>query len=341
MGRVKRSTRSERLKNKSLCVATENTSKGVLSNLSSNKNTITKYFDSYTSSELEEVENLQNSVPVRGKNKPASKRKLLNLESINDTLRQESLLDGKEVRTPHKIQLCDPSLEVLSSRVLSQIDVESSPKKVKQQHSSDAPHENYVGSKLDSHPKPALKVNSVSKPLSNRKVTDFFAVRRSVRKTKTTMLKEQQHSLEEAILSKQENGLEICYFQQKGRGIVATRPFIKGEFVVEYAGELIDMSEAKIREQKYSRDENTGCYMYYFQHHNVQYCVDATAETGRFGRLVNHSRNGNLVPRVVVLNDCPHLVLVAKDNIMPGKEIVYDYGDRSKESLRYHPWLAT
>ncbi|KAJ8890216.1 hypothetical protein PR048_009724 [Dryococelus australis] len=341
MGRVKRSyVRSEKIKSKRLCVVTPKTNKVSLSNINHDEKKITEYFNSYSSSELEEVENLQNSAPVLGKQKTTNKRRLLHVTSSEGTPRQESLLDGKEVRTPHKIQLCDSNSEVLPSRVLSQIDVESSHKKVKQQ-SSDTSCQNYIGNKLDVLAKSNLEINSVSKPLSNRKVTDFFAVRRSVRKTKTTVLKEQQHSLEEAILSKQESGLEICYFQQKGRGIVATRRFLKGDFVVEYAGELIDMAEAKMREQKYSRDENTGCYMYYFQHQNIQYCVDATAETGRFGRLVNHSRNGNLLPRVVVLNGNPHLVLIAKDDIMPEKEIMYDYGDRSKESLRYHPWLAT
>lgn len=60
-------------------------------------------------------------------------------------------------------------------------------------------------------------------------------------------------------------------FEGKGRGVVAARKFQKGEFVVEYAGELITMEEAKKREAMYSQDENTGCYMYYFKYKNNQY----------------------------------------------------------------------
>jgi histone-lysine N-methyltransferase SETD8 len=60
-------------------------------------------------------------------------------------------------------------------------------------------------------------------------------------------------------------------FEGKGRGVVAVRPFYKGQFVVEYVGELITSEEARIREQIYSQEQNTGCYMYYFKHHNVQY----------------------------------------------------------------------
>lgn len=68
--------------------------------------------------------------------------------------------------------------------------------------------------------------------------------------------------------------------------------------------------------------------------------IDATAETGRLGRLVNHSRNGNLIPRSITIDNKPRLVLLAKDDIKIGEELLYDYGDRSKESLEHHPWLA-
>lgn len=60
-------------------------------------------------------------------------------------------------------------------------------------------------------------------------------------------------------------------FPGKGRGIVTTREFTKGEFVVEYSGDLIDQVAAKKRETKYAQDQNTGCYMYYFQHRSQQY----------------------------------------------------------------------
>ena len=72
------------------------------------------------------------------------------------------------------------------------------------------------------------------------------------------------------------------------------------------------------------------------------YCsIDATGESGRLGRLVNHSRvNPNLQTKVVIVKDTPRLLLVAKKDIEPGTELLYDYGDRSKESLLCHPWLA-
>lgn len=176
----------------------------------------------------------------------------------------------------------------------------------------------------------------------NHKLTEYFAVRRSVRKPKTAILEEKQRNLEESVLSGKEDGLKVHNFPGKGRGIVATQLFRRGEFVVEYSGDLIDMAEAREREKLYAADQNTGCYMYYFQHKNQSYCVDATSESHRLGRLVNHSRqSGNLMPKVIEIKDRPHLLLVARSDILPGEELLYDYGDRSRVSLKYHPWLAS
>lgn len=175
---------------------------------------------------------------------------------------------------------------------------------------------------------------------TNHTLAEYFPVRRSVRKSKKAVLEEKQRDIEAKVLKQIEEGLEVRYFPGKGRGIVTTRSFIKGEFVVEYIGELIDQLTAKKREKIYAQDQNTGCYMYYFQHRNHQYCVDATAETDKLGRLVNHSRNGNLIARIIEVKSIPHLVLTAKEDIPVGVEVTYDYGDRSREAIRNHPWLA-
>lgn len=74
--------------------------------------------------------------------------------------------------------------------------------------------------------------------------------------------------------------------------------------------------------------------------HYFLFSIDATAETGKLGRLVNHSRNGNLMTKVVMIQKQPHLVLIAKEDLPAGVELTYDYGDRSKEALQHHPWLA-
>ncbi len=65
--------------------------------------------------------------------------------------------------------------------------------------------------------------------------------------------------------------LQIVEFEGKGRGVVATRDFKRGDFVVEYAGDLIDRKTAKSREEKYKKNSKIGCYMYYFSHKNMNY----------------------------------------------------------------------
>ncbi|XP_060532752.1 N-lysine methyltransferase KMT5A-A-like [Cylas formicarius] len=174
----------------------------------------------------------------------------------------------------------------------------------------------------------------------NHKLTEYFPIRRSIRKTKKHVLREQQTWLENVIRRETEEGLEIRHVEDKGRSIFATRDFAKGAFVVEYSGDFISIAEANEREDQYSQDESTGCYMYYFKYNDQQFCIDATKESGRMGRLINHSRtNSNLFTKTVMVDGLPRLVLFAKENIKKGEELLYDYGDRARESLQNHPWL--
>jgi len=168
-------------------------------------------------------------------------------------------------------------------------------------------------------------------------------VRRSVRKTASEILKEETDKINDQL--KKDNDLDLDIkieeFPEKGRGIVTTRDRKKGEFVVEYAGDMISMDSANSRETEYSMDVSKGCYMYYFKFQGKQFCVDATEESGRLGRLLNHSCiHPNLVTKIVTLDESPRLILVAKHDIVEGTELIYDYGDRDKATIKAHPWLA-
>lgn len=65
--------------------------------------------------------------------------------------------------------------------------------------------------------------------------------------------------------------LQVKHIEGKGRGVFADKGFKKGEFVVEYHGDLLELTEAKIREAQYAQDPQTGCYMYYFQYQSKTY----------------------------------------------------------------------
>ncbi|XP_050292734.1 histone-lysine N-methyltransferase PR-Set7-like isoform X2 [Anthonomus grandis grandis] len=258
--------------------------------------------------------------------------------------RRQKLLNGSMTSppTPHRIELRAESNEE-NNRKKPLICQPPAPKARKKLINNHIGTNNNCNNNNNGEIKETIKSNGTNNHKFNgqQKLTEFFPVRRSVRKTKTTVLEEQQMALEKMVRNKIEDGLEVRIFKDKGRGVVAAKPFQKGDFVIEYSGELVDILEAKEREELYAQNENAGCYMYYFKHNGIQYCIDATEETGRLGRLVNHSRsNPNLVTKTLMVDKKPRLVLIAKEDIKEGEEILYDYGDRSKESLQHHPWLA-
>ena len=168
-------------------------------------------------------------------------------------------------------------------------------------------------------------------------------LRRSERKPRATLLREEQEAYEAKLLvvDDAKHGLVVVDITEKGRGVEASRPFSKGEFVVEYAGEVMDAGSGHAMEATYSMDMTKGCYSYYFPWNSKTFCLDATEESGRYGRLLNHSKkHPTCVPKVVEVAGTPRLIFLAKHNIKAGQEVTYDYGDRSKQSLAAFPWLA-
>ncbi|XP_051907889.1 N-lysine methyltransferase KMT5A-A isoform X1 [Hippocampus zosterae] len=187
--------------------------------------------------------------------------------------------------------------------------------------------------------KRVLSKPAQGKTSQNRKVTDFFPIRRSSRKSKTELKCEEKNLIDHLITNGIEEGMQVRHMEGKGRAVFAARRFRKGQYVVEYHGDLLEMADAKKREAEYAQNPETGCYMYYFQYLCKAYCVDATKETNRLGRLINHSKSGNLQTKLHDVDGAPHLILVASRDIDEGEELLYDYGDRSKASIAAHPWL--
>ncbi|XP_064613076.1 N-lysine methyltransferase KMT5A-like [Liolophura sinensis] len=195
------------------------------------------------------------------------------------------------------------------------------------------------------HQRPDLKHNGRRRRIQLLTITSsliIFPVRRSNRQCVSNIKKDEENRIEDAVLNGKEIGLKVVEFEGKGRGVIATQDFRRGGFVVEYAGDLIDLNTAKLREEEYAqRPDKFGCYMYYFTHKNKNYCVDATLESGRLGRLLNHSKKGNCHTKLTEVKGTPRLILVASRDIQSGEELLYDYGDRSKSSLEAHPWLKS
>eukprot|EP00911_Craspedida_sp_UC1_P000261 UC1_evm1s200 len=206
---------------------------------------------------------------------------------------------------------------------------------------------NQKGSKSKVTPKARAKSKSKDNKQGTKTQTnlrEYFTVRTSGRRTEATQKREAESVVHDMLRKGLDMpDLKVVDVPGKGKGVVGTKLFRRGDYVCEYAGDLITGKEAEEREKKYkAADENKTfihCYMYFLKHDGKQYCVDATV-SGRIGRLINHSRRmPNLETKLFVVDDVPHLALVATTDIAPGVELAYDYGERDKETIEAHPWL--
>ncbi|MBN3294754.1 KT5AA methyltransferase, partial [Polypterus senegalus] len=110
-----------------------------------------------------------------------------------------------------------------------------------------------------------------------------------------------------------------------GRGVFASLALRKGDFVVEYRGDLISIDECHRRQNVYP-DALKG-FMYDFKWNGKYWCIDAAKEDDSLGRLVNDNHiNPNCKVKRITVKGKPHLCLFAIRDISPGEEITYDYG---------------
>lgn len=209
--------------------------------------------------------------------------------------------------------------------------------------------------KSETEPKDPVKPTSKTKkstkskkeiPLSpnQKKITDFNFIRRSRRVPTTEKRKIEEEQLKFYLASDKDEALEHIVMkmtEEKGRGIFANQDLRKGDFVVEYAGDLMSLEEGKEKEAEYSEDAEIGSYIYFFCFKGKRYCIDATGESGRYGRLLNHSKvRANCKTRLVEEPEGhPRLIIEAKCDVTKDTELLYDYGDRSQKALIAHPWL--
>uniref|UniRef100_A0AAY4CSJ5 SET domain-containing protein n=1 Tax=Denticeps clupeoides TaxID=299321 RepID=A0AAY4CSJ5_9TELE len=100
------------------------------------------------------------------------------------------------------------------------------------------------------------------------------------------------------------------------RGVFAESDIFKGDFILEYRGDLIDPEET-FRSFIIAKPPITAL--------NV---IDAARDDGTLGRLVNDDHiNPNCKMKRIMVEGKPHLCLFALKDITPGDEIRYNYGD--------------
>nr|XP_057918564.1 uncharacterized protein LOC131109977 [Doryrhamphus excisus]XP_057918565.1 uncharacterized protein LOC131109977 [Doryrhamphus excisus]XP_057918566.1 uncharacterized protein LOC131109977 [Doryrhamphus excisus]XP_057920422.1 uncharacterized protein LOC131115987 isoform X1 [Doryrhamphus excisus]XP_057920423.1 uncharacterized protein LOC131115987 isoform X1 [Doryrhamphus excisus] len=130
-----------------------------------------------------------------------------------------------------------------------------------------------------------------------------------------------------ASLGKDKDGFDIRFINSfKGRGVFSKRHFQKGEFLIEYRGQVISKQEHENRLHIYH--DALKVFMFEFRYNGKNLCVDAAQEDDSLGRLVNDDNvSPNSKMKTITVNGQPHLCLFATTDIKPGEEITYNYGD--------------
>jgi len=105
---------------------------------------------------------------------------------------------------------------------------------------------------------------------------------------------------------------------QVGWGVFTTKPIKKMEFIGEYAG--------KVRKRKREDKKNAYCFEYMLaEGYDSPYVIDAR-DQGGIVRYINHSDKPNLISTLATFDHLSHVILLAKEPIPAGTQLLYDYG---------------
>ncbi|XP_052814082.1 uncharacterized protein LOC128241154 [Mya arenaria] len=103
-----------------------------------------------------------------------------------------------------------------------------------------------------------------------------------------------------------------------GNGVFARQELLKGQFILEYRGELC--------KQQSDGDE---MFKYHFRHNNKEYCIDASKDTClacMVNDLDRYTKPNCKMVKVVDDRHQPRLCLYATEMISKDTELRYDYG---------------
>ena len=129
--------------------------------------------------------------------------------------------------------------------------------------------------------------------------------------------------------------LQIFRTKSKGSGLRTMDGISKGQFVCEYAGQIISHSVAKFRAESQQPSDNN--YILALREHldnGKTLCTYVDPRTiGNAGRFINHSCEPNLfmVP-VRIDTNIPRLALFALRDIVEGEELCYDYSGQVQKT---------
>ncbi|KAF8786916.1 Meiotic recombination protein DMC1/LIM15 like protein [Argiope bruennichi] len=124
--------------------------------------------------------------------------------------------------------------------------------------------------------------------------------------------------------------VKVAIFRTKngcGWGLKTLEFIQKGQFVLEYLGEIITSEQAEQRGEVYFHLGRTYLFDMGFEG-DCYYTIDAML-FGNASHFINHSCNPNLATYSVWINQqdpkLPRIALFAKKKIQPGEELTFDY----------------
>ena len=183
---------------------------------------------------------------------------------------------------------------------------------------------------------PYVSLHSMHLPVTHPPITR----RKSCRKTPTELRREEEKRKQRKLDRREEKRLKVVEIPGKGRGVIAKRNISKGNYICEYIGDLMTGEIGRMMEKEHERNGDLSCTLY-FNYKSEQFAIDATSESSKMGRLINHSKKfPNSAPKVWELSfGDPRVIFEAARDIQKGEEILYDYNDRRKHVRDSLEWL--
>lgn len=136
-------------------------------------------------------------------------------------------------------------------------------------------------------------------------------------------------------------GLCITDLDGKGKGVLTTRPFSKGEVVCDYHGVVVSREQGLAIHQSTEGKENG--HMLFYTSRGVRKCIDAHLdrcvchpEKPTYGRHINHSRKrSNVRPRVCKIQhdgqEQDIILFFATRDIKVSEELLFDHGVKRRQ----------
>ncbi|KAI6229702.1 [Histone H4]-lysine(20) N-methyltransferase [Aphelenchoides fujianensis] len=101
--------------------------------------------------------------------------------------------------------------------------------------------------------------------------------------------------------------------------------------------DIVDHTEAAIREKRYAQDRSIGSYIF----KSAACAWTRPPRRPSKAAFLNHSvLKPNLRPKVLDFGHFVCVGLFALRDIEKGEELLYDYGDRSQITVECNPWLV-